>query len=194
MSIEDDKDTKDDLMTMAASLPREVSPERDLWPGIEQSIGTAGSVDRSRLQTWWAQAAAVVLLVGGSSGLTYFAMQDDSSTVTPVDDGLPVLVFENASASFGSQYTLGPGYLDARRHLTDQLDDKLAHLAPQAREEVRQNIETIRRAIADINEALAEEPDNVLLQELLLDTYRDELSLMMKVDDITRAAMRRGDI
>ena len=52
----------------------------------------------------------------------------------------------------------------------------------------------IRKAIDDINTALAAEPDNDLLQKLLLKTYREELDLMMRVDSITNAAMRRGDI
>ena len=46
----------------------------------------------------------------------------------------------------------------------------------------------------DINEALAQEPDSVLLQELLLDTYREELELLITVDSVASAAMRRGDI
>ena len=59
---------------------------------------------------------------------------------------------------------------------------------------VQKNMQVIRTAIDDINTALAEEPDNALLQKMLISTYRDELDLMMRVDGITSAAMRRGDI
>jgi len=72
--------------------------------------------------------------------------------------------------------------------------DKLAALPDETRQEVMANLETIRKAIDEINRALAEQPDNVLLQELLRDSYREELDLMIKVDGVASAAMRRGDI
>ena len=42
--------------------------------------------------------------------------------------------------------------------------------------------------------ALSEDPDNVLLQELLIETYRDELDVMKKVSVISNYAMVRDDI
>ena len=183
----------DELMAKAGSLATEVSPERDLWPGIEQAISEPAAPKRSRWGTVWAQAAAVVLLVGGSSGLTYLAMSDSDDGTIPTLPA-PDLEFSMVSANFGSQYTLGPDFIDARRVLRGGFEERLENLSPEARDEVRQNLETIRIAIEDINRALANEPDNVLLQELLLDSYRNELSLMMQVDGITRNAMYRGDI
>jgi hypothetical protein len=192
MNDTDDKNF-DDLMTAAADLATEVKPGRDLWPGIEQAITKPVRPARTMWNTVWAQAAAVLLLVGGSSGLTYLALTDNGDVVTPVAGG-PTLVFESASGSFGSQYNLGPGYLDAQRDLAGRLDDELAHLTPEVREAVETNIAAIRTAIAEINVALAEDPDNVLLQELLLSTYREELTVMKQVNGIGLSAMRRGDI
>jgi len=182
-----------DLMAAAAELATEVKPGRDLWPGIEQAIAVPARPARTTWNTVWAQAAAVLLLVGGSSGLTYLAVTDSANVTTPVAAG-PTLVFESASGSFGSKYNLGPDYLDAQRDLAGRLDDELAHLTPEVREAVVTNIEAIRKAIAEINIALAADPDNVLLQELLLSTYREELSLMKQVNGISYSAMYRGDI
>ena len=183
----------DDLMTAAADLATEVKPGRDLWPGIEQAIVKPAQPARTMWNTVWAQAAAVLILVGGSSGLTYLAVKDSSDVTTPVAGG-PTLVFESASGSFGSQYNLGPDYLDAQRDLAGRLDDELDHLTPDVREAVVTNIAAIRTAIAEINLALAEDPDNVLLQELLLSTYREELTLMKQVNGFNLSAMRRDDI
>ncbi len=194
MTVKDDSKQNDELMAKAAALANEVSPERDLWPGIEQAINEPVRPRRSGFGSMWAQAAAVVLLVGGSSGLTYLAMTgDEDPTVPPMVDTIE-LGFEPVSANFGSQYTLGPDYIDARRILKGSFDENLDSLSPEAREEVIRNLATIRQAIDDINEALADQPDSVLLQELLLDSYRNELSLMMQVDGVTRNAMYRGDI
>ena len=193
MNENNDSTIEDELMARAANLSREVKPERDLWPEIEQRINAPALPHRSVWNSVWAQAAAVVLLVGGSSGITYLAVQDGRDPATTIV-GTTTLIFEPISGSFGSQYNLGPDYQDARRNLAASYDDKLENLEPETRADVVENLDAIRNAINEINKALAEEPDNVLLQELLLDTYRDELSLLNTVDGITRAAMRRGDI
>jgi len=193
MNGKDDYTIEDELLAKAARLPTSVSPERDLWPEIERAVSAPAVPQRSAWNSVWAQAAVVLLLIGGSSGITYLSMSGDDATVPGVAE-TPQLVFEPVSASFGSQYTLGPDYVDARRVLTGNLDAKLDSLSPEAREEIVTNMQTIRQAIQDINIALAEEPDSVLLQELLLETYRNELSLMIHVDSITRDAMYRGDI
>ena len=196
--MNDNRDTSsktppdDALMRAAAALPKEIRPARDLWPGIELAI--SGSQQRNR---WWngglAQAAAVLLLVGGSSGITYLAIKDDGGSLSPVAmEG--ERVFVPVSGSFGSRYNLGPEFQDARDSLAARLDSEMEKLSPESREEVQKNLDTIRAAIVEINNALANEPDNVLLQELLIRTYHDELTLMQKVGGIRNSAMRRTDI
>jgi hypothetical protein len=193
MNETDDKNFDDELMAAAAGLKTEVSPGRDLWPGIKQAISQPAKPARTVWNSVWAQAAAVLLLVGGSSGVTYLAITKDTNVLSPVAAG-PALVFESVSGSFGSMYNLGPDYQDARRSLAAKLDQELSRLTPEERDNVQKNMDIIRAAIDDINLALAEEPDNTLLQKLLISTYREELDLMIRVDGITSAAMRRGDI
>jgi len=197
MNDQTDNKYDDELMAAAAGMATDVKPERDLWPAIEQAIRLPREQEGSRRSAWntvWAQAAAVLLLVGGSSGVTYLAMSSGGDTVSPVVAGGPTLVFEPVSGSFGSRYHLGPAYLDAKRGLEEKLSDQLDRLPAETREAVEVSIETIRLAIEDINMALAKEPDNVLLQKLLLSTYREELALMQHVDGIANSAMYRGDI
>jgi len=188
------------LMDAARELPQDMQPERDLWPGIKAAIDEgAGETRRPGASRWsinattmLAQAAAVVLLVGGSSALTWLAVKDDGSTVAAVPASNPPL---NASlASFGDRYSLGPGFQDARRDLEARLAEELELLSPETRRNVEENLATIRGAIEEINQALAAEPDNPLLQELLLASYREELAVMRKVNGISSAVMLREDI
>ncbi len=192
--MNDSDETKFDekLSRLAATLPTQVSPDRDLWPAIEQAINTPAMRTNTIWNTLWAQAAAVVLLVAGSSGITYIAVRDDGPVSPVVID--TANVFETVSGDFGRRYTLGNEYLDAHSELQNKLDEKLQFLSPEAREAVTKNLQTIRAAIKDINQALAAEPDNMLLQELLLSAYHGEISLMRKVDGIANSAMRRNDI
>jgi len=182
--MNDERDDK--LITAARHLSTAIEPERDLWPGIAEAIARP---KRSRWTPILAQAAAVVLLIGASSSLTYLAVKDRQQVVEVVPANL---VFEQAS--FGGRYALGVEYQIARGDLAAQLDQELARLSPEARKEVELNLSIIRGAIAEINEALKDEPDNALLQELLVDTYREELALMQRVGGLTQHVMSRKDI
>jgi hypothetical protein len=181
-----DIERDDKLIAAASSLATEISPEQDLWPGIARAIAQP---KRSRRTPVFAQAAAVVLLIGASSGLTYFAVKDQQRIIEVVPSGL---VFEQAS--FGGRYALGVDYQEARGDLAAQLDVELARLSPEAREEIELNLSMIRGAIAQINEALEDVPDNALLQELLVKAYREELALMQRIGGLTQHVMSRKDI
>ncbi len=184
--MNENQDFDDKLMEAARALETNVSPERDLWPDIENAIARPL---RGRWNRVFAQAAAAVLLVGASSGLTYLAVTKHTTYVTPTPAGLNF-----QQASFGDSYMLGPDYQDARNSLRAQFEEQLEQLAPDEKVEVTRNIDAIRSVIEEINRALSNDPDNALLQELLLSTYQEELSLMMKIDGVTKAAMYRTDL
>lgn len=176
----------DKLMKAAGQLSTEISPERDLWPGISEAI------DKPAPRRWTpmlAQAAAVVLLVGASSAVTYMTMKD--SGPAPVIAS-PDMVFEQAS--FANRYSLGPGFQDARNALVAELDVELVRLSPESRQDIETNLELIHNVILDMNNALEDEPENLFLQERLLRTYREELALLRRVGGLTRNVMMRNDI
>ena len=100
---------------------------------------------------------------------------------------------EAVAASFGGWGTFDPVVQDARRDVELRLTERLEQLPPATRLDVTTNLQTIRSAIADINAALASEPDNALLQQLLLSSYSQELALMRRVNDIG-GPMLREDI
>jgi len=180
-------ETDDKLMAAAAQLSTEIAPERDLWPEIEARIEVPAR--RSSWTPYLAQAAAIVLLIGASSSITYM-MTRSAPNVSPGTTP-PGLVLD--IVSFGG-YELGQGFQDARSNLAAQLDIELDRLSPDARAGVEENLAVIRSAIAEINTELEREPDNILLQELLLNTYRNELTVMRKVGGLTQSVMSRNDI
>jgi len=180
-------DKKDDKLLQAANrLKSEVSPQRDLWPGIARAM-------QEPQRSWWtpmlAQAAAVVLLVGGSSAVTYIAVKQPQPQPVQI---APELTFEQAS--FGSGHDLGDEFVAARRVLIAELEVELERLAPVPRAEVADNIELIQEAIYEINAALEQDPNNRLLQQQLLSAYREELTLLRHVGGLTRDIMMRNDI
>ena len=181
-----DMDRNDKYVAAASQLATEISPERDLWPEIAESIAPQRS---ARWMPAFAQAAIVVLLIGASSGLTFLAMKDNQQ---PAQVITPDLLFE--PTAFSSGYALGPEYLEARSDIAAQLDEELGRLAPEVRADVEKNLQLIRTAIAEINAALEQEPTNTLLQQLLLNAYQDELAFMHQVGGLTNRVMSRKDI
>lgn len=187
---------RDPLLLAARQLPRGIAPGRDLWPGIAEAIDSERKAPSRGPRGWnrvWAQAAAVVLLVGGSSGLTWLAMQQDvpdGATEPPAE----VLNFQPVAGTFGSQYHLGAEFVDARNNLEARLEDELKRLSPETRAEVEASLNTIRAAIVEMNLALADQPDNALLQQLLMNAYRDELAVMSRVNGMASSLMLRNDI
>lgn len=176
----------DKLMKSASQLSTDISPERDLWAGIAEAIQKPAP---RRWSPMLAQAAAVVLLVGASSTVTYTIVKD--TRPAPVIAS-PEMLFEQAS--FGNRYNLGPGFQDARNTLIADLDAELERLPAEARENIEMNLGLIRDAIFEMNKALAEDPENILLQGRLLRMYREELALLRRVSGLSRNVMMRNDI
>lgn len=175
----------DELIAAAGKLPAGISPERDLWPGIAEAIAQP---QRSRWMPLLAQAAAVVLLIGASSGITYISVKTG-----PVQAPVMMTDLHFERAAFGTEHTLGSVYRSAQGGYQSQLADELDRLSAEDRAEVEANLAMIKDAIAEINQALDDNPDNVLLQELLLRSYREQHTLMRRVGSLSQH-MARKDI
>ena len=126
--------------------------------------------------------------------VTYSVLKyDEVNTPQPVVQIVPTnMTFERAA--FGAEHTLESVYGRAAGNIGSSLDSELANLSPEAREDVMRNLAVIRQAIADISQALEEEPNNGFLQELLVEAYRNELALMNRVGGMTQRTMSRKDI
>ena len=178
---------EEELITSAGRLTKEVAPGRDLWPAI------ADAIERPARQPWQmsylAQAATVLLLIGASSAVTYVMVRDTAAPI--VSDGEALIV---EPVSYADHHALGPKYKKAHVELEAQLQDELKRLPPDTRGEVERNLAIIRGAIAEISVALDSEPDNALLQQMLLKSYQEELSLMQHVGGLTQRVTARKDI
>jgi hypothetical protein len=162
-----------------ASLPRSIEPPHDLWPAIEAQLEPrAGRTSR----TWLWAAAAGVLLIVGSSLLTATLLQREPARVAvqPAAQDGPAY----ATAAFGPGQALGPGYDAARRDLLGTLSERIDRLPPDARRQLEKNLAEIRRASAEINAALELSPGDPLLEELLINTYQDELAVLASVNQL----------
>ena len=89
------------------------------------------------------------------------------------------------TAAFGPGHTLDPAYDAVRRDLLRSLAARIDRLPPDARGQVEKNLAVIRQASAEINAALELSPGDPLLEELLINTYQDELAVLASVNQLT---------
>ena len=80
---------------------------------------------------------------------------------------------------------LDQGYVAARRQLASTLQARIARMPPSARQKLEANLAELHRATREINAALAQQPGDPLLEELLLSTYQDELAVLASVNQLT---------
>ncbi|TLY81017.1 MAG: hypothetical protein E6K49_00900 [Gammaproteobacteria bacterium] len=70
-----------------------------------------------------------------------------------------------------------------REALVRSLDAQLASLSPQTRAKVIASLATIHKSMRDLEAALGRDPSNALLQELLVNTYQDEMRVLTAVHE-----------
>jgi hypothetical protein len=161
-----------------AVLPRELQPPRDLWPDIESRLEP-----RRRRGTWAWQAAAAIALVAVSSLITASLVRRADTPVARAS--APVSQAAVMPAAFGPLHSLNAEYDEARGQLATDLEQRLAGMPPSARQKLEANLAEMHRAAAEINAALARQPGDPLLEELLLNTYQDELGVLASVNQLT---------
>jgi hypothetical protein len=164
-----------------ASLPRGLPPARDLWPDIESRLEP-----RRRRGAWAWQAAAAIALVAVSSLVTASLVRRADAPVARTSTQASQAAV--MPTTFGPSYSLNAEYDMARRQLATDLEQRLAGMPPSARQKLEANLAEMHRAAAEINVALARQPGHPLLEELLLNTYQDELGVLASVNQLTGTA------
>lgn len=176
-----------DKVRSLRELPQSIEPPRDLWPQIEArlkettpALASARSVSAYRRtpQLRWLAAAAVVatLAVGMWIGRTLLpAVMPGAALTTSI--GSPA----DQGAALDASYVSDPRYERQRAALLRSLQARLATMSPATRTKVMASLATIEKAKQDLEQALGKDPGNALLQELLVNTYQDEMRVLTDV-------------
>jgi hypothetical protein len=192
-----DRSDRDPLDQALGSLPREVQPSPEVWNSIQAQLADSSPVARhsSPLASMpWGRMAAGFLLIVASSVVTYVVTQQSAqerilqaqqSAAAQIQQAPAVAV---SQVSFGGS-DLGAEYLRTRNALDAEFRRQIALLPPVTRARLERNLADLRRASSEISATLAENPNNALLQELLLSSYQNELNLLRSVTTLAAPAM-----
>ena len=78
---------------------------------------------------------------------------------------------------------MGPKYINQRAQLVKDLETRLAQLPPESRAKVLSSLQAINDSKRDLERELGKDPSNALLQELLVNTYQDEMRVLTAVHE-----------
>lgn len=134
--------------------PRDLSPKRDLWTGIEHAIVQAPRSQRPQAAWYYGIAAALVVTI---SGLLWWQLP-----VTPAVAPASLVKVLNDHQQQQRQLMLA-SYAELARTPSAETETELAQL---------------RDAAAAISEALQREPDNKALLDMLRYVHQQELELL----------------
>ena len=84
-------------------------------------------------------------------------------------------------------YVTDPRYQREHAALMQSLQAQLATLPAPTRAKVMASLATIEQAKQDLEQALGKDPSNALLQELLVNTYQDEMRALTDVREASDA-------
>ena len=165
-------------------LPQEVPPPRDLWPSIEASLKEesqqrAAKQSSRRLRPSWTQLAAVAAMVAALAvGILI------GRNLLPAGLGQPTGI-TGAGNQQAQQvgFISDPRYRQQRAALIRSYETELARLPPETRAKVGDSLASIRQSMKEIEAALGRDPGNALLQELLINTYQDEMRVLTTVQE-----------
>ena len=152
-------------ITSLRQLAQDIPPSRDLWQSIEREIsGGEVHVKSARRTTWISLFAFAATLVVVGVGI-WIGRPPEKGALSVVH----------------TAFVTDPRYLRDRAALLESLRQRLNALPPESQQQVAASIATLQKAKRDLEDALGEDPGNALLQELLVNTYQDEMRVLTAV-------------
>jgi hypothetical protein len=184
------------VLARAADLPKSIDPPAAAWLNIRAAIerdkeavatnhGTGG---RDFWQRPYVLAAAIVLAAVLSSGGTalYMSSRGVARNSSPPVAGLTDEA--GTPATFAAFAIEENNYLRNVAVLQDLLDQQEASLAPETVAQLKSSLRTIDEAILEARNALARDPANKMLIEMLSGTYRQKVDLLRRTAEMTRGS------
>jgi anti-sigma-K factor RskA len=182
------------VLAQAADLPKSIDPPVDAWSHIRSAISRDESVLRannsvSRSGIWqrrYVLAAAGILVAVLSSAGTALYMRGHSSAAGGSRAVANNTSTEATPATLAAFTIEENNYLRTASMLQDLLDQQEASLAPETVVQLKASLRTIDEAILEARNALARDPANKLLVEMLSASYRQKVDLLRRTTELTR--------
>jgi len=172
------------LKRAAGELPRELSPDRDLWPGIRATIErgddvrdrAAGTPASHAWLRWAGLAASVLIVVLAALAGARWLRPEATAPITALPAAAPgaelvLEEFRNAESQ----------YEQASRTLLEVLEERKGELSPETFAAIEENLRIIDQAIDEVRAALEADPGNAQNGRVLNALYQQKVGFLWNV-------------
>jgi predicted anti-sigma-YlaC factor YlaD len=167
------------LVEAASALPHDVTPPGDAWIGVRDRVRAEHAPSRRWSQPWLAVAAVLlVVLVGTLASTLRNRPANGTEAVSPLAARHPAPAVPAVQA-VDRNYTLTIGELRAT------LATQRSQLAPSTLRTVERALTVIDSAIAEARAALAADPANAALVDILSAHYERKVDLLQRAAELS---------
>jgi hypothetical protein len=165
------------LLTQARELPEELQPPADLWTGVREHIAPT----RRPVKPWQWQLVAALLLIAVTSAVTAWLVR---RPVIVVRQSAPAAVPVAAVSLSGPARTVDADYSAIVHELTETLAQRRRQLSPETVAKVEASLRVIDIAIDEARAALAADPADRTLLDILAATYQQKVELLRRANEL----------
>jgi len=178
------------VLARVADLPKSIEPPAEAWTQIKAAIlkdETAIARRRSERVAMWrhpvmaAVAASIVVAVLSSAATVAFLRSRSPSP--QANAGAQTATTPSSFTAFTIEEN---NYLRTVGMLQDILDRQESALAPETVAQLKESLRTIDEAILEARNALARDPANKILIDMLTSNYRQKVDLLRRTTELTR--------
>ena len=166
------------IIQAVSDLPGEIEPPPAMWAAVRDRLVQPS---RRPIPQRWILAAAAVVLVAVTSLVTAVLVRRPAI----------IVVRQAAPAAISASTTLPPparsvdaDYAVAIRELSDALAQHRAELDPATAAKVEQSLRVIDLAIGEARHALAADPANATLLDILAANYERKVELLRRANEL----------
>lgn len=171
-----------ELVTAARGLPRDVAPPPEVWSALRERVAREPA-GRLVTRRWWhngwmATAAAMLLVVGTAVLMPRTAGKAKGSKLPRAT---PVAVLPSPVVLIA----VDKNYAATVAELRESLDAQRPTLAPATVRTVERSLAVIDSAIAEARNALASDPANQALVDILSAHYERKVDLLQRATELS---------
>jgi hypothetical protein len=179
-----------ELLELTQALPLESEPPESAWEAVRAQLTDRLPHQPPQVAVWQRPAflaAAAFVLVAASSALTSVALTRAGAR----DSGPAVASTPPAGQQAGTALTTlalrENQYLQTVNGLNKLIDESESELAPGTVRTIRASLLVIDAAILEVRQALAEDPGNGQLLEILTSNYEKKVDLLRRTTAMVRS-------
>jgi anti-sigma-K factor RskA len=185
------------ILARGADLPKSIDPPAESWSNIRAAIERDNNAVAIReldaARPFWRQpyalAAAALLVAMLSSGGTALYMSSRNADREMASRAVASDANNGATPASLAAFTIEENnYLRNVAVLQDLLDQQEELLAPETVAQLKASLRTIDEAILEARNALARDPANKMLIEMLSGSYRQKMDLLRRTAEMTRGS------